>query len=591
MRSVHHVAIELCRFLQEERIAYALLDDAHSTGTQRIELVTGREDFQHIPVALHKFCAHSNLKLVACAREGRLCWRAFVSWLDSEQRPQFAAMAIFADLVRRGCALLEDRERSQDCDGESGAVRLHRSFLVATPAVEFIYRFLRCVREGTISESQGRHLHDCWLRDADGAAAQLAQFWDPLREGGVVARAAQDGDWSVVREIVPLLRASVRRYKQHRMLDWLYEHAARLREWVRPSGLWIELLVPQGTSKWEVIAALKERPLAPFRGTHTIVWQPRVPQPASYEDQDTPPCGRSVMLAKLVVFAVASWVNYCWRVRPSLARGMLAASHRDYDDVFIVPMRHGRKRVFAFARIVRHWTPRPDLWIVVDAPSSTVHSRDTKPLSKAAARQRRHYRVQLRGCKSVVRLDARQSLPRLIAAVEQAIVAHLEKRTGQRLRLPLTAPQNPLATRVLLFFCRRRILGVSRLVRILFNSDIRCRLPTRLFMPRPYGIMVHERAVLGERVTIMQQVVIGGKDGDDSVAPVIGNDVYIGAGARVLGGVRIGDGVTVGANAVVTRDVPPYATVVGANRIVEAPLEAGADRSVTPLPVGIQRGA
>ena len=48
----------------------------------------------------------------------------------------------------------------------------------------------------------------------------------------------------------------------------------------------------------------------------------------------------------------------------------------------------------------------------------------------------------------------------------------------------------------------------------------------------------------------------------------IGDDVYIGAGARVLGDVRIGNGVVIGANAVVTRDIPPGVTVVGANRIV-----------------------
>lgn len=46
---------------------------------------------------------------------------------------------------------------------------------------------------------------------------------------------------------------------------------------------------------------------------------------------------------------------------------------------------------------------------------------------------------------------------------------------------------------------------------------------------------------------------------------------YIGAGAKILGGVRIGRGATVGANAVVTKDVPAGATVVGANRLLPKP--------------------
>jgi serine O-acetyltransferase len=51
-------------------------------------------------------------------------------------------------------------------------------------------------------------------------------------------------------------------------------------------------------------------------------------------------------------------------------------------------------------------------------------------------------------------------------------------------------------------------------------------------------------------------------------APKIGHRVYIGAGAKILGPVVIGDDAVVGANAVVTKDVPAGATVVGANRIL-----------------------
>jgi serine acetyltransferase len=58
--------------------------------------------------------------------------------------------------------------------------------------------------------------------------------------------------------------------------------------------------------------------------------------------------------------------------------------------------------------------------------------------------------------------------------------------------------------------------------------------------------------------------------GDGSGVPVIEDNVFIGAGAKVLGRVRVGRGATIGANAVVTRDVPSHCTVVGANRILGA---------------------
>jgi len=81
-----------------------------------------------------------------------------------------------------------------------------------------------------------------------------------------------------------------------------------------------------------------------------------------------------------------------------------------------------------------------------------------------------------------------------------------------------------------------------------------------LKLPHPNGVVIHEDAVIGTGCMIMQQVTIGMIDGP---APRLGNDVYVGAGARILGGVTVGDGARIGANAVVLRDVPAGATAVG----------------------------
>lgn len=77
------------------------------------------------------------------------------------------------------------------------------------------------------------------------------------------------------------------------------------------------------------------------------------------------------------------------------------------------------------------------------------------------------------------------------------------------------------------------------------------------------------RVRLGNHVVIGQQVTLGGRDLDIDHMPVIQDGVYLGAGCKVLGQVVVGRGVTVGANAVVTKDVPAGSVVVGANRILE----------------------
>ena len=74
------------------------------------------------------------------------------------------------------------------------------------------------------------------------------------------------------------------------------------------------------------------------------------------------------------------------------------------------------------------------------------------------------------------------------------------------------------------------------------------------------GVVINGTVRGGSNVSIEHQVTIGA---EGRKSPLIGNDVFIGAGAKVIGEVRIGDGARVGANAVVVHDVPPHTTVVG----------------------------
>ena len=69
--------------------------------------------------------------------------------------------------------------------------------------------------------------------------------------------------------------------------------------------------------------------------------------------------------------------------------------------------------------------------------------------------------------------------------------------------------------------------------------------------------------MIGERCILRQGVTIGLRHVNDLVAPRLGNDVSIGAGAKILGRVVIGDHVDIGANAVVLTNVPSYSSAVG----------------------------
>ncbi len=84
------------------------------------------------------------------------------------------------------------------------------------------------------------------------------------------------------------------------------------------------------------------------------------------------------------------------------------------------------------------------------------------------------------------------------------------------------------------------------------------------------GVVVSGYAKFGDHCRIRNGVVVGLKNIEEPGAPVIGNNVDIGAGAKVLGKIRIGNNVLIGANAVVLSDVPDNSIAVGVPAIIKA---------------------
>ena len=88
----------------------------------------------------------------------------------------------------------------------------------------------------------------------------------------------------------------------------------------------------------------------------------------------------------------------------------------------------------------------------------------------------------------------------------------------------------------------------------------------RLFIDHGMGVVIGATAVIGDDVMIYHNVTLGAKSnigvsGKDKRHPTVGNNVLIGAGAKVLGNINIGDGSKIAANSVVTKDLLPQSTV------------------------------
>ncbi|HWP00339.1 MAG TPA: serine O-acetyltransferase [Methylococcus sp.] len=143
-------------------------------------------------------------------------------------------------------------------------------------------------------------------------------------------------------------------------------------------------------------------------------------------------------------------------------------------------------------------------------------------------------------------------------------------------------------------FPARFLAFVSRMVT---NVDIHpgATIGRRFFIDHGAGVVIGETAQIGDDVTLYHGTTLGGTSWNPVKRhPTLGNGVLVGAGAKILGPITIGDNVRVGANSIVIQDVPPNCTVVGIpGRVVqrkreirENSLGIDLDHHLIPDPVG-----
>jgi serine O-acetyltransferase len=120
----------------------------------------------------------------------------------------------------------------------------------------------------------------------------------------------------------------------------------------------------------------------------------------------------------------------------------------------------------------------------------------------------------------------------------------------------------PLVRQFLKVFCAIW----QKLIEIVTGSEFpnRAEIGQGVFIPHVNGIFIHCDAKIGKECVLSQQVAIGAAmRGDNQGCPQLGDRVFVGPGAKIIGNIDIGNDVAIGANAVVTNDIPDNAVAVG----------------------------
>ena len=110
-------------------------------------------------------------------------------------------------------------------------------------------------------------------------------------------------------------------------------------------------------------------------------------------------------------------------------------------------------------------------------------------------------------------------------------------------------------------FCEYKLYRLCRKYGIEIKTNT--KIGPGFVMIHPYNITISPEAVLGENVHILKGATVGVSWGKKPGAPQIGNCVYIGINATLLGGIQVGDEVLVAPNTLVNQDIPSHSIVIG----------------------------
>lgn len=408
--------------MREEKVIFCILDgykEEHLSSD--IDFMVSPEDFRRLPEILRKLEARTGGRILqALQHESESCYYVLAkNSLQAEAGWAFLHLDACANYRIRGKRWLSAKEILRSVQERDG---------IPVPAVEdaFRYYLIKKIQKEKLDRTHWSYLRSLYEKAPTACLARVRDAF-PVQKVAFLADCLAADDYEGFRAQLGEWKRGMK--KAFHFPDFL----RAIRRVSRPTGFFVVFLGPDGSGKSSVIRRV-ESALAPaFRRTHTAHLKPGLccRRRTSVMDASRPHAqasyGPVASLGKLFFF----WLDYAlgfWRrIFPKLVRSTLVLYDRYYPDILVDPRRYRYGGPGFLAEVLGNLLPRPDLWILLDAPTEVLQERKQEVSPDETARQRARYRRVIRSLGGHV-VSAAQPLDAVVAEVNLLIADHLEQR-------------------------------------------------------------------------------------------------------------------------------------------------------------------
>jgi thymidylate kinase len=416
-------------------IPYALVGEDTKALAERVQsdvdIVIRSSDLSNLHTYLLEICSSLRAQLVQVLQHESCAFYYVVSWAEQERR-FYLRLDICSDYVRNGKRFLSAEEllegRQIDATG---------TFYIPQPHRNFIYYLLKKIDKGSVNQTQFDFLSQLYKAAAKDAGAQVDRFWN-VDDASVIRQCIERNDLSLFQAGIPVWQSALRKSVNISFGDRRAEVRRCIERVLKPTGVWIAILGPDGCGKSSVIEALLPRVEPAFRRTRLMHFRPKVGYrgPADNSNSANPhdQPDRSVVgsILKLGYYAADYIIGYFLKVWPARIRSTFLVFDRYYDDLLVDQKRYCYSGPAWLLRCIRPFIPKPDLVFCLDAPAEVLQARKQEVPFDVTARQRDAYKQLVENLENGFVINASQPLDKVVFDVESCVLKYMADRTNQR---------------------------------------------------------------------------------------------------------------------------------------------------------------